>query len=103
MTKINLWSESTPGFDLGLGQAAPTIEPFLLEDGQEHGAVIVFPGGGYNHLAAHETEPITRWLNAAGFSAFVLRYRVAPFHHPSPWQDASRAIRTVRAAPRDGS
>lgn len=96
MAKIPLW-ENTPGFDPAFGQDEPSIEPFILDDGQEHGAVIVFPGGGYNHLAAHEAEPIAQWLNAAGFSAFVLRYRVAPYQHSLPWQDASRAIRTVRA------
>jgi acetyl esterase/lipase len=59
--------------------------------------VIVFPGGGYCNLAPHEAEPIARWLNEAGFSAFVLRYRVHPYQHPIPWNDASRAVRMVRA------
>jgi acetyl esterase/lipase len=96
MARIDLW-ETTPGFDAAVGQDAPGLELFLLEDGQPHGMVIVFPGGGYNHLAAHEREPIARWLNEAGFSACVLNYRVAPYRHPAPWQDASRAVRTVRA------
>lgn len=61
------------------------------------GAVIVCPGGGYGVLADHEAEPIALWLNAAGLPAFVLRYRVAPHHHPAPLDDASRAVRLVRA------
>jgi acetyl esterase/lipase len=58
---------------------------------------VLLPGGGYNHLAAHEGEPIARWLNTLGIAAFVLNYRVKPYGHPYPWLDASRAVRTVRA------
>ena len=103
MAKIPLWSETAPGFDPAYQQAPPTIEPFLVDQGAQggirpmRGAVIVCPGGGYNHLAAHETEPIARWLNSAGISAFVLRYRVLPYRHPLPWVDATRAVRMVRA------
>jgi len=96
MTKLQLW-ENAPGFRPDYGQEAPALNLFLLDDGKPHGMVIVFPGGGYNHLAAHEREPIAQWLNQAGFSACVLNYRVAPYRHPAPWQDASRAVRTVRA------
>jgi acetyl esterase/lipase len=96
MRRIELW-ESAPGFDPALGQDAPALNLFLLDDGQPHGMVVVFPGGGYNQLAAHEREPIAEWLNAAGFSACVLYYRVAPYRHPAPFLDASRAVRTVRA------
>jgi acetyl esterase/lipase len=96
MTRINLW-QNTPGFDPAVGQETPGLELFLLDDGQPHGMVIVLPGGGYNHLAAHEREPIAIWLNQAGFSACVLNYRVAPYRHPAPWQDVTRAVRTVRA------
>lgn len=96
MRRIELW-QNTPGFEPAHGQEAPGLNLFLLEDGQPHGMVIVFPGGGYNQLAAHEREPIAQWLNEAGFSACVLNYRVAPYRHPAPWQDATRAVRTVRA------
>ncbi|SEG99891.1 Acetyl esterase/lipase [Nonomuraea solani] len=59
-------------------------------------AVIVFPGGGYGHLADHEGEPVARWLNSLGVNAFVLRYRIAPHRHPLPLLDAARAVRWVR-------
>jgi acetyl esterase/lipase len=96
MRRIELWG-SAPGYDPAFGQGAPGLDLFLLDDGQPHGLVVVFPGGGYNHLAAHEGAPVTEWLNTAGFSACVLNYRVAPYCHPIPFQDASRAMRTVRA------
>ena len=97
MSKIPLWPEGAPGFNPAFEQEQPTLEPFLVAGGPARGAVLVCPGGGYNHLAAHEGEPIARWLNSIGLSAFVLRYRVAPYRHPIPWMDATRAMRTLRA------
>jgi len=61
--------------------------------------VLVLPGGGYGHLAAHEGEGYARWLNELGFHAYELRYRLAPhgYRHPAMWMDATRAMRTVRS------
>lgn len=76
----------------------PVLEPYLVEAPGDapRGAVIVCPGGGYHHRAAHEGEPVARWLNSRGIHAFVLQYRVAPNLHPAPLSDAKRAIRHVR-------
>ncbi len=65
--------------------------------------IIVFPGGGYVHLAVdHEGAQIAAWLNSYGITAFVLRYRLGPnYHHPVELHDAQRAIRWVRAHARD--
>ena len=54
------------------------------------------PGGGYGGRADHEGEPIARMLNEHGIAGFVCHYRVAPYRHPVPLMDASRAIRWVR-------
>jgi acetyl esterase/lipase len=59
-------------------------------------AVIVLPGGGYITRAPYEGEPIARWLNTLGVSAFVVDYRVAPYKHPANLWDVQRAIRYVR-------
>lgn len=91
-----LWPEGAPG---ALGNAAedrPRLVPYLVEGGSRRAAVVVCPGGGYAKRAAHEGEPVARWLNGLGISAFVLHYRVAPYRHPSPLQDAQRALRLVR-------
>lgn len=76
----------------------PVLEPFLAEvvNGAPRGAVIVCPGGGYQHRAYHEGVPVAQWLNSIGIHAFVLHYRVAPNRHPLPLQDAQRAVRYVR-------
>jgi acetyl esterase/lipase len=92
-----LWPNGAPGAVGDEPADIPTLIPYPVERG-DGSAVIVFPGGGYQHLADHEGEPIARWLNTLGVSAFVLRYRLAPrYKHPAMWQDAARAVRTVRS------
>ena len=74
----------------------PTLTPYPVENSR--GAVVVCPGGAYMGLADHEGWPIARMLNAAGISAYVLRYSLVPFGSlRTPLEDAQRAIRTVRA------
>lgn len=90
-----LWADEPPYFDASFGQEAPSIVPYLLP-GKQNSCVIVCPGGAYVMRADHEGEPIAQMLNANGISAFVLNYRVAPYHHPVELTDAKRAIRYVR-------
>ncbi|MFT5882152.1 MAG: acetyl esterase/lipase [Crocinitomicaceae bacterium] len=61
-------------------------------------AVLVFPGGGYGHLAAKkEGSLVGQWLNKQGITAFVVKYRVPKRKGVNaPLQDAQRAIRFVR-------
>ncbi|MEQ4722872.1 alpha/beta hydrolase [Nonomuraea sp. B19D2] len=73
-----------------------TITAFPVQSERPAPAVVVFPGGGYHHLADHEGAPVARWLNSLGIAAFVLRYRIAPHRHPLPLLDAARAVRWVR-------
>jgi acetyl esterase/lipase len=95
-----LWPDSAPGA-LGSGEEdKPSLSIYLPPADKANGtAVVVCPGGGYQHLAVdHEGDQIARWLNSFGVTAFMLKYRIAPrYHHPAPLQDAQRAIRTVRA------
>ncbi len=79
----------------------PTIHVYRPErpDGR---AVIIFPGGAYNALAAeHEGTQIARWLCGQGITAFVTKYRVPRREgmdkHAVALQDAQRAIRLVRS------
>jgi acetyl esterase/lipase len=61
-------------------------------------AVLVFPGGGYGHLAAKkEGSLVGQWLNRQGVTAFIVKYRVPKRKGVNaPLQDAQRAIRVVR-------
>ena len=93
-----LWQNGAPGA-LGHEDAdIPTLTYYPALGGVPT-AVIVAPGGGYRFLAMnHEGRQIANWLNAAGISAFVLKYRLGPrYHHPIELGDAQRAIRLVRA------
>ncbi len=96
MGTLLLWSEGAPHAMGTMEEDQPAITPYLVP-GQHNPAVLVCPGGGYGHLANHEGEPIAQWLNSLGISAFVLRYRIAPYQYPAAWLDAQRAIRMIRA------
>ena len=95
-----LWPDGAPG---ALGKEAkdiPTLTAFLPEPGKSTGAaMVIFPGGGYGHLADHEGSHYARWLNEQGIAGFVVKYRLGSggYRHPAMLQDASRAVRTVRA------
>jgi acetyl esterase/lipase len=94
-----LWPGKAPGALGDTEEDSPTIT--LYSPWSEHDpatAVIVFPGGGYSHLATnHEGRQIANWLNSLGIVAFVVKYRLGPrYHHPVELGDAQRAIRWVR-------
>ncbi|WP_189028320.1 alpha/beta hydrolase [Paenibacillus albidus] len=95
METLILWPEGAPGASGSNDEDCPAITPYLVE-GERNAAVIICPGGGYGMRAYHEGEPVAQWLNSLGISAFVLRYRVAPYLYPCALNDAQRAIRTVR-------
>jgi acetyl esterase/lipase len=90
-----LWADGAPLTEGTGDEDSPAITPYLV-DGKGNSAVIVCPGGGYGLRANHEGEPVAKWLNSLGISAFVLRYRVAPYRYPCALLDAQRTIRTVR-------
>jgi acetyl esterase/lipase len=98
-TPLPLWSEGAPG---AVGQAPedqPMLTPYLPGANATGTGVVVFPGGGYGHLAMdHEGRQVAEWLNSLGIAAFVVQYRLGPkYRHPTMLGDAQRAVRTVRS------
>jgi len=97
---IPLWANGAPGA-LGATPAdQPEMTPYLPPAGTANGtAVVIFPGGGYAHLAMdHEGSAIANWLAGLGVTTFVVKYRLGPaYHHPTMIGDAQRAIRIARA------
>ena len=92
-----LWPDKAP---LAIGDMPADIPQIAVyrPANADGSAIVVCPGGAYTMLAEHEAEPIARWLNTFGVTATVLTYRLGPrYHHPAPFIDVSRAIRTVRA------
>ncbi|BDZ42972.1 acetylesterase [Paraoerskovia sediminicola] len=59
-------------------------------------AVLVLPGGGYEHHADHEGRDVAEWLVGLGLHAVVLRYPVAPLRHPAPLDAARRTLDWIR-------
>jgi acetyl esterase/lipase len=59
-------------------------------------AVILCPGGGYTYLVTTKMEPIAKWLNEHGVSAFILIYRT-PKKRKDAFEDIQRAVRIVRS------
>ncbi len=62
-------------------------------------AVIICPGGSYHHLGMkNEGHLVAKWFNERGYSAFVLKYRVAMngYSHPAMIQDFQRTMQLIR-------
>ena len=88
---LALWPDETaPYSGDSPGQAQPSIKEFAVPGSR--GAVVVVPGGGYTHKAAHEGDPVAEMLAGAGVSAYVLDYRVAPCHMCAPLADAEAVL-----------
>ena len=96
---IPLWPATAPGAQGSAPEDIPSLTIYPLPQNKSKSGVIVFPGGGYVHLAFdYEGTQVAEWLNAHGMAAFVLKYRLGPkYHYPVELWDAQRAIRYVRA------
>lgn len=74
--------------------AAPTPEEVSAH--RRRPAVLILPGGGYEHLSQRESEPVALRFAARGWAAFVLEYSVAPARFPIPLREAGMAMRYIR-------
>lgn len=99
-TPIPLWPDGAPGALGATSNDIPTITPYLPDATPATGAaMLICPGGGYEHLAPHEGHDYALWLNQHGVACFVLKYRLGSngYHYPAEFQDVTRAMRWVRA------
>jgi acetyl esterase/lipase len=122
---LNLWPNAAPGAQpnpqpegdtttdkdnrpggkplIRLGNVStPTLTLYTPKSNNTGAAVVVFPGGGYRILAIDlEGTEVCDWLNSAGISCILVKYRVPePGPYPkssAPLQDAQRAFGMVRA------
>lgn len=99
-----LWPNGAPGAVGETELDKPSITIYLPDASKATGAgVVVFPGGGYVHLAFEKegTKP-AEWLNQLGVAAFVVKYRLGPrYHYPAEFDDGVRAMRYVRYHAKD--
>jgi acetyl esterase/lipase len=79
----------------------PTLTVYPPKTANTGAAIVVFPGGSYNILAIDlEGTEVCDWLNSAGITCVLLKYRV-PGTGPYPksdaaLQDAQRSVGMVR-------
>ena len=94
-----LWPGGAPGAVGTADDDVPTLAAYLPVSNPTKSAVVIAPGGGYQHLSmVKEGSDVAEWLNAHGVAAFVLKYRLGmKYHNPTQIGDAQRAIRTVRS------
>lgn len=94
---IDLWPS---GARLSNGDAADTarVRVFLPNEKTATGrAVVICPGGGYQHLAMnHEGYDWASFYNNMGIAAIVLKYRMPHGNCEVPIADAEEAVRLVR-------
>ena len=91
---IDIWNEEAP-YDNG-DKAQLSI--FLPNPNiATKRAIIICPGGGYDHLAfENEGTDWAAYFNEQGIAAFVLKYRMPKGNPLVPISDAEEAIKIVR-------
>lgn len=105
---VALWDENEGCWDLKREERGGKDKVFLIapDDKREktsaqpekRPAVIICPGGGYEEVCfSGEGTPVMRFMEANGYRAFILRYRVGRAGvYPAPQDDLSRAVGYVR-------
>lgn len=101
---ISLWDSHCGDWTLEKEKSGGKEQVFLLApadlEGQEGGekpAVIICPGGGYEAVCfSGEGTPVLHYMEAQGYRAFILKYRVAPQRYPAPQEDLALAIQYIR-------
>jgi acetyl esterase/lipase len=95
---VMLWPNGAPD---ALGNAPvdkPRMYVFLPEKRTTSASMLVIPGGGYHAVVMGSAGfQMADWLNRQGMAAFVLDYRIRPYHYPAEMDDGRRAMRLIRA------
>ncbi len=91
---IKLWEKAIP-YNTEALTSIPYLTPYPVEGAKK--CVVICPGGGYEHLCRDkEGEWIAEMLNQNDIFAFVLEYRLKPYHNPAMLEDVTRAVRVAR-------
>lgn len=94
---IDIWD----GCGCGI-QTGATLTAYIPDNSPEidmtrrNQTVLICPGGGYGFTSDREAEPLALAFLGEGFSAFVLRYSVAPERFPTQLLEVSRAMQLIR-------
>ncbi len=82
----------------GAAAALTVLCPALLPVSgvRQRPAVLLLPGGGYEHVSPREGEPVALRFAARGYAAFVLHYSCAPSTFPVALREAALAMKYIR-------
>ena len=101
--KVTLEAESkverNDGFQRITNVSRPTLTlyPVNKQGGKPSAAMIICPGGGYRYTVIDkEGSLVAEWLNRAGITGLVLKYR-SPNNREGALQDLERAVSLTRA------
>lgn len=91
---IDIWSDDAPYDNGDIAQLYIFLPDSKIATKR---GVIIFPGGGYDHLAfENEGTDWASYFNTQGIAAFVLKYRMPKGNPLVPISDAEEAIKIVR-------
>ena len=95
--EMNLWAGTPKEKSTDVADTAK-VWVYLPEKSQATGrAVVICPGGGYDHLALdHEGKDGGEFFTQQGIAAVVLKYRMPHGNRKVPVSDAEEAMRLVR-------
>lgn len=87
----------------GSTSPSPKISCWPAEGEPSGVGLVIFPGGGYGHLAEHEGAGYAEFFSGAGIACFVVEYRLGKHghRHPAMLEDALAAVSTVRERAKD--
>ncbi|MBQ8248557.1 MAG: alpha/beta hydrolase [Clostridia bacterium] len=94
--EIKLWENNIPYY-LDGADTPNMMTTYFIDTDKPLPCIVIYPGGGYHNLAAHEGAPYAEFFNKRGMHAVVVHYRIDPNRDPAPLADAQRAIKIVRA------
>ena len=106
---LRLWDNSSAPHSNGLDGTALNSVAELFVYAPDAGkrtdmAVVICPGGGYQHLSMeNEGSKVAQWLAANGITAAVLKYRMPAGHPEVPLEDAVQALRIMRGETTDAA
>jgi len=94
-----MFTNLTGSLPIGSTAPAPNIRCFVPESNPDRKALVIFPGGGYWQLSAHEGDDYAKYFSSQGIACFVVDYRLAAqgHKHPAMLEDAFAAIYTIRS------
>lgn len=92
---IDVWAVQAPHKSSNLQDTAKVY--VYLPQKASGRAVIICPGGGYEHMAiGHEGHDWATFFNQQGIAAIVLKYRLPYGDYRLPIEDAEETVRLVR-------